>query len=238
MKRTRVLFKAVLAVSFAGGMAPSAAAQHQPTTASIERAAEVFAAQEARQILGPTADVTARATPLDQRLRLPVCPEMTPSSVSGSARWGKTTVQITCSVPRWRMYLSVIVSAKIRYPVAAAPQPAGHLVEPGDLTSLAGDISELPSDLVIDERTVVGRKLVTGVPLGKPFRASYFQRKNAVTAGQRVKLVLSGNGFSITSEGTATNSATEGGPVRVIGPNAKTVTGIAHAVGTVEATWE
>jgi flagella basal body P-ring formation protein FlgA len=56
-----------------------------------------------------------------------------------------------------------------------------------------------------------------------------------VQQGQTVRLVASGAGFSVTTEGLALNNAGEGQPARVRLASGQVVSGMARAGGFVEA---
>jgi flagella basal body P-ring formation protein FlgA len=72
------------------------------------------------------------------------------------------------------------------------------------------------------------------VSAGLPLRRDMLKSADAVTIGQSVKVIAQGQGFAISSEGSAMNNASPGQPVRVKTANGQIIQGIVKDGGTVE----
>ena len=72
------------------------------------------------------------------------------------------------------------------------------------------------------------------VPAGMPVRQDALKSQQAVSSGQVVRLVSSGEGFSVSAEGRALSNAGEGQTVQARTVNGQVVSGIARLGGTVE----
>ena len=77
-----------------------------------------------------------------------------------------------------------------------------------------------PAPPVADAAALQGRVLARAVPAGQPLRAADLQARQWFAAGDVVRVVTSGAGFSVATEGRALAAGIEGQAVRVrIGEN-------------------
>ena len=190
------------------------------------------------QSIGLPGEVEITPGPVDARVALPACTALEPTLPPGTRPWGNTTVMVQCTAPQsWTIYVRATVKVVADYLVSAKPLRQGHVITASDLTSRKGDLTQLPPGIVTDWNEAIGRTLAGSLPFGSPLRQDMLRAQAAVIQNQAVKLVSSGRGFSVSAEGRALNSATEGQPVKVRSPSGTVVNGIARAGAIVEVSY-
>jgi flagella basal body P-ring formation protein FlgA len=97
-----------------------------------------------------------------------------------------------------------------------------------------GDIAAMPNGIITDMAQAIGRTPTVSLAAGTPLRLDTLRSKPVVQQNQAVRLVLNGNGFSVSSEGRAIGSAGEGQVVQVRTASGTVVSGTAKAGGMVE----
>jgi flagella basal body P-ring formation protein FlgA len=97
-----------------------------------------------------------------------------------------------------------------------------------------GDIAAMPNGIITDMAQAIGRTPTVSLAAGTPLRLDTLKSKPVVQQNQAVRLVLNGNGFSVSSEGRAIGTAGEGQVVQVRTPSGTVVSGTAKAGGMVE----
>jgi flagella basal body P-ring formation protein FlgA len=165
---------------------------------------------------------------LDPRLRLAPCNKVEPYLPSGARLWGRTRIGLRCvqgQVP-WNVYMPVTVKIYGQALVATAPMAVGAVVTAGDVTQAEVDLAEDNSAAVADANLVVGRTLARAINPGQSLRQAHLKARQYFQAGETVKLVALGNGFSVASEGEALSAGIEGQPARVKTESGRVLTGI------------
>jgi flagella basal body P-ring formation protein FlgA len=223
--KSRLLVTALLAATFSTGAAAQAGRQDP---AVIKRTVEQFLQVQAGGLPG---EVTVTVGAIDPRMSLAACPIHKLSSCR-RARWGKTTVGVRCATPStWTVYIQANVTVVGEYLAAAAPLVQGQPIDANQLTTLKGDLTMLPAGIATDASQVMGRSAMVSLPPGTPLRLDTLRSKPVVQSGQLVRLVSSGNGFSVSSEGRAMSTAGDGQVVQVKTANGQQITGIAKSGG-------
>lgn len=172
---------------------------------------------------------------LDNRLNLAACQKMEVVLPHGNRLVGNTSVRVNCSKgAKWSVNLPVAVSIQADYWVAARALPSGYELTENDMERRSGDLSQLPATVVVDHTAAVGRLLIGGTPAGAPLRTDQLRAPYAVKANEYVKVIASGQGFEVASEGRALGNANEGQQVSVKMITGAVVQGIAKSAGTVE----
>ncbi|MGK2952706.1 MAG: flagellar basal body P-ring formation chaperone FlgA [Thiobacillus sp.] len=163
------------------------------------------------------------------RSALPTCASLDTFQPPGSRSIGKITVGVRCLAPtKWTVYLAAQVRVIGNYVVTRQPLSANHVLTAADITLREGDLGNLPADVVTDAETILGYRAVSGLAAGAPLRSAVLRPPLAVQQGQVTRLVMSGPGFSIQSEGQALANASRGDRVRVKTRSGQVVSGIAH----------
>ena len=132
------------------------------------------------------------------------------------------------------MYLPVEVKVFGPGLVAARPIAFGQPVAPEDMHMEEVELGREGAGVVTDPAHLDGKTAARMVGVGQVLRADYFRAQPVVGAGDTVRMVLSGTGFSITASGRALGSALDGQPVRVQTDSGRVVQGIARSNRVVE----
>ncbi|WP_170304340.1 flagellar basal body P-ring formation chaperone FlgA [Duganella radicis] len=224
------LLTTALAASLLAGTA--AAQSGRQDIAVLKRTVEQFLQVQAGGLPG---EVTVNVGAVDPRLNLAACPDPQAFFMPGARAWGKTSVGVRCATPSaWTVYIQASVTVVGDYVASAAPLVQGQPIDAGQLTILKGDLTMLPAGIATDVNQVIGRSATVSLPPGTPLRLDTLRSKPVVQSGQLVRLVSSGNGFSVSSEARAMSTAGEGQVVQVKAANGQQITGIAKSGGTVE----
>ncbi|MDE1181237.1 flagellar basal body P-ring formation chaperone FlgA [Paraburkholderia sp.] len=217
-------------------VAPAQAAQPpvpagQQDGESIRAAALGFLQQQTAGLPGKVSLTVAPAFPRG----LAACDALQPFMPTGARLWGRITVGVRCVGARpWTLYLQARVSINATYYLSARQMAPGETLSVADLVARDGDLTGLPQAIVTDPSQVIGSVTLMRVPAGVPLRQDMMRSASAVIIGQTVKVVAAGQGFSISSEGSAMNNAAPGQQVRVKTTAGQIVTGIVKDGGTVE----
>ena len=186
------------------------------------------------QTAGLPGEVTVKVGAIDPHMTLAPCPAPQAFLMPGSRAWGKTTVGVRCAAPVWTVYIQAQVSVTADYIASAMPLAQGQTIEASQLVAVKGDLTTLPAGIATDIEQVVGRSVNVSLPSGTPLRLDTLRSKPVVLAGQVVRVVSNGNGFSVASEGRAIASASEGQPVQVRTAGGQQISGVARNGGLVE----
>ncbi|MEA3118689.1 MAG: flagellar basal body P-ring formation protein FlgA, partial [Paraburkholderia sp.] len=166
---------------------------------------------------------------------LAACTTLVPFMPPGARVWGSTTVGVRCAGARpWTIYLQARVSLAATYYLAAHPIAPGALLTPADLTTREGDLSGLPHTIVTDASQAVGAVALAPIGAGTPLRQDMLRSATSLTIGQTVRIVASGPGFTISSEGSVMNNASPGQQVRVKTAGGQIISGVVKDGSTVQ----
>ncbi|HEU4842690.1 MAG TPA: flagellar basal body P-ring formation chaperone FlgA [Burkholderiaceae bacterium] len=218
----------LLALSAGAAAQPGAGRQD---AAALRQSVEQFLQTQTAGLPGQ-ARVTVGA--IDARMALPACPAPQAFLMPGSRAWGKTTVGVRCGAPVWTIYVQANVSVVADYIASAVPLAQGQTIEAGQLVAVQGDLTAMPPGIATDLAQVVGRYANVSLPSGTPLRLDMLKSRPVVQQGQLVRLVSSGNGFSVSAEGRAVSTAGDGQVVQVRTAGGQQISGIAKAGGLVE----
>ncbi len=183
-------------------------------------------------------DLVARAStgPVDERLRLSACGDLRFSLPAGARLSASGSIRAQCDAPvRWSLYLSFRMRLSGPALVARRDLPARALIGVDDVEMRVIDYERPSSDYLSDPAVAHGARAAQFIASGQPLRADWLTRPPAIQAGQRVRIVVHGAGFSVNQAGSALNTAAAGDPVRVRIASGRIVQGIAQDDGTVLA---
>jgi flagella basal body P-ring formation protein FlgA len=229
---TRILFAAVSFLPLLSQAAPAPAAPARQDANALRAVAEQFLLTQAAGLPG---EVSVKVGAVDPRTALAHCPAPEAFLQPGARAWGKTTVGVRCTAPSvWTIFIQVQVNVKADYVAAAVPLAQGQPVEGSQLMLVKGDIAAMPNGIITDMGQAIGRTPTVSLAAGTPLRLDTLKSKPVVQQNQAVRLVLNGNGFSVSSEGRAIGTAGEGQVVQVRTPSGTVVSGTAKAGGMVE----
>lgn len=173
---------------------------------------------------------------LDPRLRLAPCQRIEPYLPPGMRLWGKARIGLRCAqgVKPWNVYLPITVRVYGQALVAAVPLPAGSTLRETDLRMAEVDYAEDNAAVVIRPALAVGRTLSRPLIAGQGLRQTDLKARMWFAAGDSVKVLASGPGFSVSSTGQALTSGIEGQSARVRTDNGQVVTGMPVGTRVVE----
>jgi flagellar basal body P-ring formation protein FlgA len=185
--------------------------------------------------MGYPGKVSVNVGAIDPYLKLASCDDVQAFLPSGGRAWGKTTVGVRCASPSvWTIYVQATLNVYGQYLVAAAPLVKGQLIRAHDISVATGDLTQLASGVLTDQAQVVGRTVNVSMQAGTVLRQDLLKVATVVQQGQTVKLISTGEGFSVSAEGQAVTKANEGDLVRVKVASGQIITGIARGDGQVD----
>lgn len=200
---------------------------------------------QADDVTDPNQGATAPAKPLrfevqvgalDPRLKLAACQRIEPYLPPGTRLWGKTRIGLRCAqgVKPWNVYLPITVRVFGQALVATAPLPAGATLREDDLRLAEVDIAEDNAPLVSNASLAVGRTLTRPLIAGRGLRQTDLKPRMWFAAGDSVKVLASGPGFSVAGSGQALTPGIEGQTARVRTDSGQVLTGTPVGTRVVE----
>jgi flagella basal body P-ring formation protein FlgA len=170
--------------------------------------------------------------------RLPACSAHDAYLPAGSRLSGKTYVGVRCLGPNiWNILVPVQISVTSNYVTTTRPLVAGQTLQADDLATLSGDLSKLPTGIVTDPNSAIGKTLRNSLGSGQPLRSDQLLAPLVIRQGQSVRVISKGAGFAVSSEGKAISNAAEGQMAQIRLNSGQTISGIAHADGSVEVSF-
>ena len=210
------------------------AATNPPEKSPLYTALDDFLRAQTQGLPGKVSYVIS---PLDARTQLPACDAFEPFVPQGGKLWGRTTLGVRCLGPStWTIYVPTQITVSGDYLTTARPLAAGTVLDASSIVVRSGDLSKLPSSVLMDPTQAIGKTLKSGLGAGQPLRSDQLAAQWAVQQGQTVRMISRGDGFSVSAEGKALTSAQEGQVVQVRAASGQTVSGIARAGGIIEVT--
>jgi flagella basal body P-ring formation protein FlgA len=230
------IFQLLLVSALVGFMGNPLAQALQPIAPidlnKITQEVESFLKQ---QTSGLSNQVEINVKPIDPRLKLQACDQLSSFLPPGAKVWGKVTVGIRCNSPKpWTIYAAAQVRVFGDYIVTKNAVRAGQILTEEDVAKVHGELSSLAPGIAINTQTVVGKTMLASYPAGISIRQEMFKTIPVIQQGQNVKVVNQGTGFRVSNDAIALNSAAEGQVVRGKTTSGILVSGIARAGGFIE----
>lgn len=195
--------------------------------------AQQLASDAARTAFGDQLPVRVEVIPgtLDPRLNLAPCQKVDIFMPAGLRAWGRTRIGLKClqGPVAWSVTMPLTVRLWAPALVAAAPLPAGTVLQHTHLKMAEVDWSERDSPVVLLEAAAVGRTLGSTLPAGAPLRQEHLRKRQWFEAGDTVRIHAVGAGFVIQGEGVAITPGIEGQSTRIRTESGRTIT--ANPVG-------
>lgn len=154
---------------------------------------------------------------LDPRLRLAPCLKVEPYLPNNTRLWGRSRIGLRCvqGPSRWNVYLPIAVKAYGRALVATSGAPAGSVLGAADLAEAEVDLAEDITAALVDPQQAIGRTLAQALKPGQAVHLGHLKPRQWFAAGDTIKVVALGAGFSLEGEGQALSNGIEGQPARV-----------------------
>lgn len=223
-----MLIRLLAAVVAAVAMSAHASDAAPGPEANLEQQVRQLALAGTRNLPAGVSRVDIQVGQLDPRLHLAPCQRIEPYLSPGTRLWGRSRIGLRCTQgpSAWNVFLPVTIKIYGRALVAAAPLAAGSVVGPSDLIQAEVDLAEDPSSAVSDEQLAVGRTLARAVNAGQSLRQMHLKPRLWFAAGETVKVLALGTGFSAAGEGQALTPGVEGQPARVRTESGRVLTGL------------
>ena len=172
---------------------------------------------------------------LDPRLKLGACARITPYLPAGTRLWGRTQVGLRCvEGARWSVFLPVTVKVFAKAWTVKQPLALGAVLAAEHLQLDEVDIAAEPSPVIHQAQAAIGRPLARALKPGQVLREADLKPRQWFAAGDTVRIVSVGTGFSISAEGQALTPGIEGQPIKVRTEGGRVVVGRATAARQVE----
>ena len=214
------------------GLMPVAVAAEVQDAADVERVAEAFVRAQTANLPGR---VVIQLAPLEARPGLTRCENVEAYVPAGTRLWGNSTVGVRCTKPqKWTLFIPVQVQVWADVAVSAHALTRGQTLSAADIVTQNLDLAQLPHRVFTDPDALIGKMVSSQVAGGTPLRADMLRAATVILQGQTVRVVFTGEGVSVSSEGRALGNAGVGEPLQVRMASGKVIKGIVKAPGTVE----
>jgi flagellar basal body P-ring formation protein FlgA len=175
-------------------------------------------AQQAAQAAVPAqASVTVEVGSPDPRLRLAPCDQVQPFLPLGQTLWGRSRLGLRCVQGPVKWSISVPVQVTVHGLAWAAAQalPSGTVLVAAHLVRQRVELSADSSPAFQQAEAPIGRVLQRPLHAGETLRAAQLKPRQWFAAGDSVRLLLSGDGFSVRTEAQALAIGFEGQSTRL-----------------------
>lgn len=189
----------------------------EPLPRAWQQQLEQLAEQAVRPALPAGGSVEIAVEEPDARLRLAPCAQVQPFLPGGHALWGRSRLGLRCLQGAVKWSISVPLQVRVFAPawVAAQPLPAGALLQAGQLVRQVVEWSADTSPVQAQAEPPIDRQLQRPLQLGEALRLAHLKPRQWFAAGEPVRLLLTGEGFAIRSQGLALAPGMEGQATRV-----------------------
>jgi flagellar basal body P-ring formation protein FlgA len=200
-------------------------------------------AQQVRKLAAEGTRASAQASrvevsvgQLDPRLRLAPCEKVEPYLPPNTRLWGRSRIGLRCvrGPSAWNVYLPITVKVYAPALVAATALPAGAVLAATDLREAEIDWAEEPGGAFTQPESLLGRTLARPLSAGQGPRPSHLKPRLWFAAGDTVRVITAGSGFSAVSTGEALTPGVEGQTARVRTDGGRVVTGSPVATRQLE----
>lgn len=202
----------------------------------LKERVEMFLSDRAKEISG---EIVISVSAFDSRLSLAHCNALD-VFFSGSGRaWGRTSVGIRCMNPvKWTIYVQANVSVLGEYVVATTAMQLGHKISARDVAVERGDLTALPPGAALQPNDVVNRIAKQSIKPGAIMKADMITLPLVIQQGNKIRIFSRGDGFSLSTDGMALNSAANGELVRVRVQSGQVIQGVARESGQIEVAFK
>ncbi|MFW6093488.1 MAG: flagellar basal body P-ring formation chaperone FlgA [Pseudomonadota bacterium] len=209
-----VVFPAWLALVVLG------CASARADTAELERQARMLA-REAAERAYPGGDVSVEVVPLDARLQLEACEDLT-WEIPGSRVAGRVSVHARCSAPvNWGVYLTAQVDVVLPVVVTARPVPRGSVVRNADLEVERHNLGELREGFLIDPAGAGGMTARTNLRAGRVLYQRQLAARRLVSKGDSVAVAARHGQVVVTARGVALADGVYGERIEIRNPRSE-----------------
>lgn len=159
-----------------------------------------------------------RVNRLDNRLRLPLCPEgaLGAELESPAEPVGRVTVRLSCeSEVRWRLFVPAEVSLYQPVLVTTRPLPRHGVITAQDVTLLERDVGLLNNAYLTDIDQVAGLRLRRQVAADTVLAPNQLEQQEVIKRGDKVVISAANSQVSVRMPGEALENGNMGIQIRV-----------------------
>lgn len=182
------------------------------TTAFLEQEIEAHLQRSSRD-----ARYEVKVNRLDNRLRLPLCPEggLRTELESPAEPVGRVTVRVSCeSEVRWRLFVPAQVSLYQPVLVTTRPLSRHGVITAQDVTLLERDVGLLNNAYLTDLDQVAGLRLRRQVAADTVLAPNQLEQQEVVKRGDKVVISAANTQVSVRMPGEALESGNLGSQIR------------------------
>lgn len=183
------------------------------TTVFLEQEVESHLQRSTRE-----ARYEVKVNRLDNRLRLPLCPEgaLNAELESPAEPVGRVTVRLSCdSKVRWRLFVPAQVSLYQPVLVTTRPLSRHSVITAQDISMLERDVGLLNNAYLTDLKQVSGLRLRRQVAADTVLAPNHLEQQEVVERGDKVVISAANTQVSVRMPGEALESGNLGSQVRV-----------------------
>jgi flagella basal body P-ring formation protein FlgA len=222
-----MLTGALTALALLMGRAPAHASDFDPVH-SVRR---LLAAERGR--LPGRVEIELAAA--EKHLARAPCRSPEPYVPAGGRLWGRGMLGWRCGGDApWSLLLPVNIRVYAPALVAARTLGAQQPVSAADVQLREIELTKAPPGVLLDARETAGLVTAHAVTRGTVLRRDHFRAPLAVAAGEQVRVVYVGTGFSISTFGKSLQAGSAGQLVRVQLESGRVLGGLARPGHRVE----
>jgi len=163
----------------------------------------------------------------DSRMTLAPCRRYEPFIPTGTRLWGRTTLGVRCvDGAAWSAFIPVQIKVFAPTPVAVRSIPRGQTVSLDDVRFERDEMTQWPPGVFAAPDQLDGRVATRTIAAGEPLRRDLLRAAAILVPGDAVKIVFSGQNFTVSTEGRSLTMAGDGQSAQVVLPSGKVVSGI------------
>lgn len=164
------------------------------------------------------------------------CTEGLSAFLSGNGRLrARMNIGFRCAGPqRWSLYAPAEIALNGSYLAATAPIQTGDSLDNSKVQRLEGNLLQQPADVLTDWTQLTQQQARQRIAAGQPIRASALRHAETVLRGSTVKLIIEGQGFSVSTEGLAMEDGAPGQTIQVRNPAGAILSGRVRNAGTID----
>lgn len=175
----------------------------------------------------------------DPRAQPAPCTALEPFLPAGTRLWGRTSLGVRCrdavaGNAGWSMMLPVEIKVFGNALVTTRALAANEPLTPDSYSVREVELTREPKGVLTDFAQIGDSVTARPIPVGQVLRSDFVRARQVVTAGSQVKVIASGRGFQISTQGRALNAATAGQTVRIQSETGRMLSGTALPDGSVE----
>ncbi|MDT8363611.1 MAG: flagellar basal body P-ring formation chaperone FlgA [Nitrosomonas sp.] len=212
---------------------PAMASAETPTSAdTMLEAIENFVANGTQNLPGK---VIIKPGIPDSRLARQPCDYLETFLPAGAKMWGRFSVGVRChGANSWTLYVPVEIAVIAQAAHTTHAIAAGKPLLEQDMIMREINLVRFSRDVILEPRQAAGKVTMTALAAGQPIRQTQLRAPHVIMRGQKVQLIMTGTGFSVSTEGSALTDAATGELVQIRNQAGRVISGLARQDGRVE----